>query len=89
MGIPHYLSLVSETPVETTLERLIREIWFFLGKICLEVFHTFSHPSLQAGLALAAHTLPRSKCWHFLSPMAIFAARPRNKVPQLTCQFCL
>lgn len=85
MSIPHYLSLASESPVEKTHERLITEMWF-CGKICLEAFPTFSHHCLQNGLALAAHTLPRSMCWHFLPPMAVFAARPRNMVAQLICQ---
>lgn len=84
MSIPHHLSFASGFAAEKTHERLITEIWYF-GKICLEAFHTFTPYSLQNGLALVAHTLPRSKCWHFFPPMATFAARPRNLVPQLTC----
>lgn len=82
MCIHHCLSFASGSPAQTTHERLITEICFWEG-----LSGSFSHPCLQTGLALAAHTLPRSKGWHFLPPMAIFAARARNMVSHLKCQF--
>lgn len=77
MSIHHCLSLASGSPVETTHGRLITETWH-LGSFVEKLF-TFN----QAGLALAAHTLAGSECWHFLPPTTIFAARARYVVPQL------
>lgn len=42
MGIPHYLSLASESPVETTLERLIGEICLFWEDLSGSFSHLFT-----------------------------------------------